>query len=130
MKNKIFNKNDSLALSDSKIFKKFSKEFLFLIPFIFVLASCKKDDNLGDIENIPGLGGDTWVKGPIDSWLYDSLTVPYNIATKFKWDQFELEVNKTIVPPKEDKVIPVMSVVKKVWIDTYVAEAGDLFFKK
>src|SRR3954467_9084243 len=73
MKNKIFNKKDLLALPGSKIFKKFSKEFLFLIPFIFVLTSCKKEDNLGDVENIPGLGGDTWVKGPIDAWLYDSL---------------------------------------------------------
>lgn len=94
-----------------------------------ILFSCKKEDPLV-VDDIPGLGGDTWANGPIDKWLYDTLTVPFNIATKYKWDQFELEINKTIVPPKEEKVIPVMRAVKKVWIDPYIAEGGTLFFKK
>jgi substrate import-associated zinc metallohydrolase lipoprotein len=107
-----------------------AKAILFAILPVLLAGSCKKEEVLGDVENIPGLGGDTWVKGTVDQWLFDTLTVPYNIATKFKWDQFELDVNKTIVPPKEEKVVPVMSVVKKVWIDTYVEEGGSLFFKK
>ncbi|WP_276503009.1 zinc-binding metallopeptidase [Terrimonas pollutisoli] len=102
---------------------------LTVILFSFAVTSCEKEDAL-NVDDIPGLGGDTWVKGPIDQWLYDTLTVPFNIATKYKWDQFELEVNKTIVPPKEEKVIPVMRAVKKTWIDPYVSQAGELFFKK
>jgi substrate import-associated zinc metallohydrolase lipoprotein len=39
-------------------------------------------------------------------------------------------VNKTLVPPKENKIIPVLSAVKKVWIDTYIAETDSLFMKK
>jgi len=104
----------------------------YLLLFILgsvIIVSCRKEDALV-VDDIPELGGDTWVKGPIDQWLYDTLTVPYNIATKYKWDQFELEVNKTIVPPKEEKVIPVMRTVKKVWIDPYIAQAGLFFFKK
>jgi substrate import-associated zinc metallohydrolase lipoprotein len=96
---------------------------------ILSLVSCKKE-TLDNVEDIPGLGGDTWETTPIDQWVYDSLTVPFNIAVKYKWDQFELSVNKTLVPPKESKIIPVLSAVKKVWIDTYIAETDSLFMKK
>ncbi|ANE52894.1 zinc-binding metallopeptidase [Flavisolibacter tropicus] len=103
-------------------------KFLLSLLAAVSLFSCKKEDPL-HVDDIPGLGGDTWAKGPIDQWLHDTLTVPFNIATKYKWDQFELEINKTIVPPKEEKVVPVMRSVKKVWIDPYIAEGGELFFK-
>ena len=102
--------------------------FLFLVGLI-VLVSCKKEDAL-DVADVSGLGGDTWAKGPLDQWLYDSLVVPYNIATKYKWDQFELELNKDLVPPDESKVIPVMSSVERVWINPYVLQGGVEFFKK
>lgn len=95
------------------------------------LVSCKKEDDLGNIDNIPGLGGDTWVKTAIDQWILDTLTTPYNIAVKYKWDWGELQddFNKILVPPKEEKVIPLMSAIRKVWIDSYIAEGGLPFFK-
>jgi substrate import-associated zinc metallohydrolase lipoprotein len=96
---------------------------------ILLVIGCKKSENLGSVDDIPGLGGDTWVKGPVDNWVYDNLTRPYNISVKYKWDQFELELNKDLVPPDEEKIIPVMQAVKNVWIDTYIAEAGDVFIK-
>ncbi|NLR65949.1 hypothetical protein HGH92_16710 [Chitinophaga varians] len=105
------------------------KLFLLALSFL-LLMSCSKKDDLGKVDDIPGLGGDTWVKGPLDRWLFDTLTVPYNIAVKYKWDQFEFELNKTLVPPREEKIIPVMSAIKKVWMSTYIAEAGDLFFRR
>lgn len=102
---------------------------LFFSFIILSLASCKKE-SIGNVEDIPGLGGDTWATTPIDTWITDSLTEPFNIAVKYKWDQFELSLNKTLVPPKEDKIIPALSAVKKVWIDTYIAETDSLFMKK
>jgi len=107
-----------------------------LLPFIIAIAlfsSCKKEDfNPADAENINGLGGDTWAKGPIDQWIYDTLTVPYNISIKYKWNQFEdlADITKILVPPKEEYIVPILSAVRKVWIDTYIDEAGELFFKK
>jgi len=101
----------------------------YIIIIFLLLSACKKSEHVGSVDEIPGLGGDTWVKGPIDYWIYDSLTKPFNISVKYKWDQFELELNKDLVPPKEEKIIPVMEAVKKVWIDTYIAEAGDVFLK-
>ena len=96
-----------------------------------LLSSCYKEDELGSVDNIPGLGGDTWVQGPIDKWINDSLTIPYNIAAKYKWDQGELQgfFDKTVVPPKEENVIPVLSSIKKAWINVYVEQGGLLFFK-
>lgn len=94
-----------------------------------VIISCKKSEDLGSVDDIPGLGGDTWTQGPIDNWIYSNLTQPFNISVKYKWDQFELELNKNLVPPREEKIVPVMEAVKKVWIDTYIAEAGEVFMK-
>lgn len=107
------------------------KVAFFVLSLGAFFTSCKKEDALGNVDNIPGLGGDTWASGPIDKWIYDTLTVPYNIGVKYKWDQFELNnyFDKTLVPPKEERIIPVMSSIKKVWIDTYISEAGNLFFK-
>src|SRR5258706_7545910 len=95
------------------------------------MFSCKKEDALGSVDNIPGLGGDVWTPGEIDKWIFDTLTVPYNIGVKYKWDQGELQAdfNKVLVPPKEEKVIPLMGAIKEAWINPYVTEAGDLFFK-
>ena len=107
---------------------RFIKYYWFLFG-LTALVACKKEDPL-NVDNITGLGGDTWVKTPLDQWLYDSLVVPYNIATKYKWDQSELDLNKDIVPPDESKVIPVMSSVSRVWIDPYILQGGEVFFQK
>lgn len=107
-------------------------KILFSILLLAMLIACKKEDSLNpdDVNDIPGLGGDTWAKGPIDQWIHDTLTVPFNIAAKYKWDQSEVEFNRILVPPKEDKIIPVLSTIKKVWIDNYILEAGELFIKR
>lgn len=93
------------------------------------LAGCSKKDDLS--ANIVGLGGDTWTKGPIDEWISTNYTTPYNIEVKYKWDRSELgEIYKNVVPIQEDLVIPVMSIIKKTWIDPYVAIKGEDFMKK
>lgn len=110
------------------------KPFKIIIAALLVTVfagSCKKEDALGSVDNISGLGGDAWTQGAIDNWILDSLTVPYNIAVKYKWDQGELQsdFNKVLVPPKEEKIIPVMSSINHAWINPYVSEAGSSFFK-
>lgn len=96
-----------------------------------LFSSCRKDDDdLSVADNLLGLGGDQWVKNDIDRWLYDNLTKPYNIAVKYKWDQFEFDVSRTLVPPDESKIIPMWDVIRQVWIEPYVAEAGKVFFNR
>jgi len=95
---------------------------------LVTLASCKKKDDLS--KPILGLGGDTWEKGPVDIWISDNLTKPYNIEVKYRWDATELQLNKTLVPPALTQVVPVMDAVKKAWLQTYLDIAGEVFVKQ
>lgn len=106
------------------------KILCFSLLVLSGIYSCGKDELRGNIDDIPGLGGDTWVKGPIDDWILSNLTTPWNVSVKYKWDRSELEFNKVITPPDEGKIIPVLNSVKQVWIDNYVAETNELFMKK
>src|SRR5688572_9613031 len=105
-------------------------KFLFITVVTGCISGCEPEEQLDSVDSISGLGGDTWAKGHIDNWNFDNLTTPYNIAVKYKWDQSEIELNKTVVPVKEEQVIPVMDAIKKAWIDVYEAEAGSLFVKR
>lgn len=103
-----------------------------MIPLlIFALfAGCRKDDDPGNVDNIPGLGGDVWVKGPVDKWIEDSLTTTYNMTVKYKWEQGELDPTKSLVPPHEEKIIPVLSTIRRGWIKPFEDEVGNLFVKR
>jgi substrate import-associated zinc metallohydrolase lipoprotein len=105
------------------------KTFFFILT-IATLGACSDKEDLSGLEDIPGLGGDTWAATPLDKWLRDTMVKPYNIEVKYKWDQFEFQLDKTLVPPKEEMVQPAVDAIKKVWIDTYIAEAGEVFFRR
>ncbi len=100
---------------------------LSIISLISVLFSCKKSENLD--REIVGLGGDTWEEGVLDKWLFTNFTAPYNINVKYRWDGTEYDLSKTLVPPRVEKVQPLMEVVKSSWIDPYADEAGQDFIK-
>src|ERR1044072_1810677 len=108
----------------------FKHKIYLLILALAVFASCKKEDDLGDVSSIPGLGGDTWEPTEIDNYIKDTFTIPFNVTAKYKYDQGELDFDKTLTPPREEKIKPVLSTIKKVWIDNYVAEAGKAFMQK
>ncbi len=108
------------------------KKISYVLLAVFAAASCRKEDKLGDIGTIPGLGGDTWVKGPIDSFVYQNLTQPFNIDIAYKWNQFTVaQLDKNIAPCKEEVVIPVLqSALMNVWARPYIAEKDSLFLKQ
>lgn len=108
-----------------KILKRIS---VFLVASL-ILASCSKKDDLV-IRTPVGLGGDTFEPTAIDQWLNDSLTLPYNIAVKYRWDPWELTLDQTLTPPDESKIIPAMSAIKRVWIEPFNDETGSEFFIK
>lgn len=104
------------------------KYLLGVLLLTSLMSSCK-EDKLEDVENIAGLGGDVIAPTAIDKYILDSLTMPYNIAVKYRWDQFEFgDVSKTLVPPKEEQVVPLSRVVKSAWINPYVQQANLKFF--
>ncbi len=103
-------------------------KILVVVMMLFMLSCREEDDNLA--EPILGLGGDTWTKGELDQWLFNNFTSPYNIEVKYRWDASESDITRNLVPPSLDKVIPIMEVVRKGWIEPYIAEAGAPFLKK
>ena len=102
---------------------------LFLLLFaVSMLAGCEKEDEAD--TPLPDLGGETWAKGPLDDWLYENFVVPFNIEVKYRFDRYEVALNKVLAPVREDKVIPVMETIRKTWIEPYEKEAGDAFIKR
>lgn len=94
------------------------------------VTSCDDDDELNMDHSIVGLGGETWSPTELDNWLYENFVKPYNIDVKYKWDQFEVGYNYTLVPPVEAYVQPVMTWVRDGWIHPYEEVAGAAFVKK
>lgn len=108
---------------------KLKKLIAISVLVILCFSSCRKEETL-TVDDIPGLGGDTWVQGPIDKWVHDSLTTPLNIDVGYKWNSFALNLlDKNVIPVKEEIVIPVLGAIKRVWINTYSAEIGAAAFK-
>lgn len=115
--------------SKSDLMKNVEK-LIIISSMVLVLASCTKKPEVHYTPS-PGLGGDVWAQGPIDKWMYDSLTKPYNIAVKYRWDPWEVNIGADLVPPEEDRVIPALEAMKRIWIDPYNAETGsDAFIRK
>ncbi len=103
--------------------------FFILIPALFIY-SCEKDDTIDLNTTILDLGGEDLSQNEIDIWLYNNYVKPYNMEVKYKWDQFELALNRTLVPVYEEKVIPIMNMIKETWITPYEQVAGATFIKK
>lgn len=101
---------------------------LLLIPF--ALWSCNEDKIDEAHGTILGLGGEDFLENQIDKWIYQAYTKPYNMEVKYRWDQSELDLNRTLVPIQEERVIPVMETIHKVWIGPYEQVAGSTFIKK
>ena len=53
------------------------KQLLRITALILMITvgACTKEETL-DESTLLGLGGETWTKGAIDKWAYDSMTKP------------------------------------------------------
>jgi len=103
-------------------------KLFFLLLSVGFLGACTKEDDISEVELL-GLGGETWVKGPIDTWLDQNYLDPYNIEVKYRFDRYEVALDKVLTPVREDKVILVMESIKKTWIEPYEQQAGANFIK-
>lgn len=91
------------------------------------MTACKKDTV--DLKTPPvGLGGDTWVQDSTDTFIFDSLTVPYNIAVYWKWDPGQLDFPADITPPEESKVEPMLKGLLNVCFAPYNEQTGSQAF--
>lgn len=104
-------------------------KFLLLLLLLPFLSACADEDDVSDIP-LPDLSGQSWEKGPIDHWLYENFVLPYNIEVKYRFDRYELALNRTLVPPREDRIMPVMETIRQTWIEPYDLAAGPNFIKE
>lgn len=92
------------------------------------LVSCKRDTFTPLTEPPVGLGGDTWKQDPVDIFIHDSLTVPYNVAVYYKWLPGQLDFPSDITPPDAAKVVPVLKALLNVAYAPYNQQTGSTAF--
>lgn len=110
---------------------KYLSPCLWLLTAALLIMGCRKNDDLTARVDEMDFTGDIYkINGPIDQWLYDKFTVPYNIKVQYKWDRSKVDLSKSITPIDESKVIMVAEKLLKYYIDPYREEAGDFFVKK
>ena len=84
----------------------------------FVFTSCDDDDISGSVVGMPAT--DMWDTTAIGRYIYENYTVPYNIRVIYRWEDNRQDMGKYLVPAKEEKVVPFLSMLKRVWMDPYV----------
>lgn len=100
------------------------KRFFWMIPCLMLgvssvfMASCDDDDISGSVVDMPAT--DLWDTTAIGKYVYENYTLPYNIRVIYRWEDNRQDMGKYLVPPKEEKVIPFLSMLKRVWMDPYV----------
>ncbi|MEP7278270.1 MAG: putative zinc-binding metallopeptidase [Bacteroidota bacterium] len=99
-----------------------------LLVAIVVMGSCKKEDFTPLTVAPTGLGGDTWTKDAIDKFIYDSLTVPYNVAVNYRWLPGQLDFPSDITPPDLDRVVPMLQGLLNVAYAPYNQQTGNTAF--
>lgn len=104
--------------------KRFTTYFIILCGLIFASA-CSKDDSFEPTifdTKAPELNG-------LDLWIMDNITTPYNIEVIYKWKDAETDLGRNLTPPLESKADGFVKIIKEIWINPYVDEAGETFFK-
>ncbi|RXQ96723.1 hypothetical protein EO244_03590 [Ancylomarina salipaludis] len=93
---------------------------LILSSVVFSLFSCDKEDSLSD-ESVVTIEQRT--QNELDVWIYENLTLPYNVEVKYTWDDGEVENEFHVTPPKVEKAKQFLEAYLNVWIKTYDDEA-------
>ncbi len=100
---------------------------LTLIILVLAVYSCKKEENLE--VDLTKYNTDTYVKGPIDSWLLTNLETPYNIQTVYRFERNLTDPNRDLSPVALDKVEPMMNAVLQSFLKPYEKIGGKTFIK-
>ena len=103
------------------------KKYLYIaILFLGVITACNQAEDKITESN---LDTETPDLNATDLWLRENITTPYNIDVNYQWDEGRVDLDRYLYPPTLSKVVPIMKVIKKVWIDTYSDLGGEDFVK-
>lgn len=56
---------------------------------------------------------------PLDKWIRDSITLPYNIEVVYRWDGLHKQPGTYTYPPNTDKVKPILQTLRHCWLGLY-----------
>jgi substrate import-associated zinc metallohydrolase lipoprotein len=107
--------------------KIFKINLLILSVLGALVSSCKKSETLN--ADLSALNPDVISNTALDTWLDANYLTPYNIQVKYRWDPYEADLSKDLVPPKESLVQPTMEAVRDIWIKPYETVGGPDFMK-
>nr|WP_121269594.1 substrate import-associated zinc metallohydrolase lipoprotein [Pedobacter schmidteae] len=101
------------------------KIYIYLIPLLIVLVSCKKEKALN--VDITKSNLDTYAKNGLDKWLEDNFLNPYNMEILYRFDRYQAKIDKEIAPVMEDRVQPIMEGVSAIFIKPYLEVSSKAF---
>lgn len=101
------------------------KKLIYLGFCIALLCSCE-DKLEGDSYII----NKDYQPTELDMWVTNTFTDPLNIEVVYKWRDNESDFKKNLVPPRIETVQPFMDMVRRVWINSYLAVKDSAFMKK
>ncbi len=99
---------------------------ILLVALLSILSGCKSDDKLLD-ESV--IYVTQTHQSEFDKWIKETLTIPYNIEIKWKWDDGEIDNRFHVTPPRKEKAEQFMRAFYDVWIKPYEEVGGEEFIK-
>ena len=93
-----------------------------------IFTACDDDEISGSIIEIPEY--EMWDTTEIGKFIYENFTKPYNIRVIYRWENGRQDMGKNLVPPKEEKMIPFLTMLKEVWMEPYVEFLDSADFAK
>lgn len=103
------------------------KKYIILLLGFVAISACYKERPLREESTV-------FVEpshmNELDKWIYDSLTVPYNIEVKWKWEDREFSNAHNVTPPQEEKARQFLKALYRIWIKPYEEEAPAGFINR
>lgn len=62
----------------------------------------------------------------LDTYINSTFTAPYNIGVSYTFNEYEIDIGRTLYPPSIDKVRPALETIRRLWVEPYNAQVGDL----
>lgn len=104
--------------------------YILFVGAVFVLlVACRQ----GAITTADVVQPKKPFRSALDQYIHDSFTVPYNVEVKYRFDGLDYgqeNIQKVLVPPREELIRPFLRNMKKVWIDVYEKIAGRDFIRQ
>lgn len=97
------------------------------VSFFMAMSSCSKEENLE--VDLSAYNYDGFENLPVDDYIYDQLTKPFNVEVVYRFDRSHTDVGKDISPPKIENVQPAVDMILDGFIKIFADVAGDTFIK-